>query len=445
MIDQACPLSIILANKEERARRQKELLVRNSGCFLISLSINTPSAIKLSLASLVIYEIACQAIDSILTQNGFECLAVQEQKALSGAEKLFTCRGDARAFKILTCKLEVKHPLGRLMDIDVFDPTGVLLSRTDFGFEKRRCLLCENEAFVCAREQKHSYATLNASIKKLVWQYANEHYIALACELAMQTEVQLTPKPGLVDSNNSGAHSDMNIHTFYASIQAIKPFISSFLAAEPLDFATLRTIGIACEKAMLKATHGINTHKGMIFCLALFCGAIQQLQKRGEKLTCKHMQEQIKLLAKNLVKKDLIDQNQHSAGARYFAHSGHAGIRQYAQEGFMIVFAGSVPFFQKQSQYHEQSHALKLTMLWLMANLIDTTLYARGGDAALLYVQQKAKDLLTCKYKNEKELNAKLYEFDADLIAKNLSAGGSADLLALTWLASKLLEDETKN
>lgn len=438
MIDKPTTLEAILSNKERRAQKQKELLAHAPSHFLVSLSINTPSSIKLSHESLVIYEIAHERIFQLLCQEGFTCKAFYPFIAPTGAEMLFTCKGDAKAFKALTCKLENEHPLGRLMDIDVFDEKGVLLSRSMLHLPKRCCLVCDEEAFLCARGQKHSYDVLNTHIKTLVYQHAFGHAVALWCERAMKMEVELTPKPGLVDSVNSGAHSDMDIHTFYRSIQAIKPYISQFLEAQPLGFDTLRSIGVACEQAMFDATDGVNTHKGMIFCLALTCGALSALKTRQKSFTCKDIQEEISKLCEGLVEKDLFHSHPSSAGARFFYETGSLGIRGMAQSGFALVVEGSLPFFEMQKTDVGEEKALKMTLLWLMERLDDSTLWSRGGVEGLRYVQNKAHEILL-HVKNEPEhLDRALKEFDEDLSAKNLSPGGSADLLALTWLFAHL-------
>lgn len=438
MIGKSTTLEAILANKERRAQKQKELLAHAPFHFLVSLSINTPSSIKLSHESVVIYEIAHENILTLLCTQGFTCKEFHPFIAPTGAETLFTCKGDAKAFKMLTCKLEEEHPLGRLMDIDVFDEEGVLLSRSDFGLKKRRCLVCDEEAFICARAQKHSYDELNAHIKTLVHQHAFNHSIALWCERAMKTEVQLSPKPGLVDSINSGAHHDMDINTFYASIKAIKPYIFQFLEARPPSFETLRSIGVACEKAMFDATNGVNTHKGMVFCLALTCGALSTLKAREKLFTCKDIQEQIQHLCEGLVEKDLLLAHPQSAGARFFYETGSLGIRGIAQSGFALVFEGSLPFFQTQKEHLGEEKALKMTLLWLMERLDDSTLWSRGGLEGLAYVKQKAGEIRLHVKHSPEDLDTHLKAFDQDLTTRHLSPGGSADLLALTWLFAHL-------
>jgi len=49
--------------------------------------------------------------------------------------------------------------------------------------------------------------------------------IAGQAEKALLYEVALTPKPGLVDRNNSGAHSDMDFFTFLDSIVSLSPYL----------------------------------------------------------------------------------------------------------------------------------------------------------------------------------------------------------------------------
>ena len=72
---------------------------------------------------------------------------------------------------------------------------------------------------------------------------------------ALIKEVELTPKPGLVDRANNGSHTDMNIDTFYASAKAIKPFMVEFLRCD--DFDSLREVGKRCEKEMFRVTKGV--------------------------------------------------------------------------------------------------------------------------------------------------------------------------------------------
>jgi len=243
---------------------------------------------------------------------------------------------------------------------------------------------------------------------------------------ALMKEVELTPKPGLVDKNNSGSHKDMDIHTFYASAKAIKPFIQKFLHTK--EFDELRMIGLECEKAMFQATNGVNTHKGMIFSLAVICGAIARSHKFED------LQGEIKYLCRDIIKTDLeksLHVNTH--GEDFYVKTKHTGIRGEAASGYATLFEKSLPFYEKNLAFWGEELALKRTLIYLMSFTDDSTLYARGGLEGLEFVKKEAYKLL-----NENNLDENLINLDRIMIEKNLSSGGSADLLALTWFLHEL-------
>lgn len=110
---------------------------------------------------------------------------------------------------------------------------------------------------------------------------------------AMLTEVNLSPKPGLVDRINCGAHKDMALEDFHRSALAIQGWLPRFIefgacSAEMAPEAVLnglRPIGMACEGDMFRATAGVNTHKGSIFSLGLLCAAIGRLLQLNQPVT----------------------------------------------------------------------------------------------------------------------------------------------------------------
>ena len=97
---------------------------------------------------------------------------------------------------------------------------------------------------------------------------------------ALLAEVWTTPKPGLVDRNNNGAHTDMDLTMFERSALALETsFLQCAEAGEclkhdlPILAAKLRTIGLQAESRMYEATGGVNTHKGAIFSMGILCAA----------------------------------------------------------------------------------------------------------------------------------------------------------------------------
>ena len=177
----------------------------------------------------------------------------------------------------------------------------------------------------------------------------------------------------------------------------------------------------------------------MIFCLAVVCGALGRLQQRGIPLLASSLQQEIQALCAHLVVHDLASKTPQTAGERFYHETKSTGIRGIAQSGFAVVFEQSLPFFQQMSSLHPEDVALKKTLLLLMSQLDDSTLWKRGGVKGLSYVQTHAQKLLE---EPSSSLDEALFALDNAMIEKNLSAGGSADLLALTWFLAHMLEKE---
>jgi triphosphoribosyl-dephospho-CoA synthetase len=80
---------------------------------------------------------------------------------------------------------------------------------------------------------------------------------------------------------------------------------------------------------------------------------------------------------------------------------------------------------------------LRYVFLTLLAHNGDTNVVKRGGIEALDWLQGRARHILAdpAALRQPEALYAALKTLDAQCTEKNLSTGGSADLLALTiWL-----------
>lgn len=271
--------------------------------------------------------------------------------------------------------------------------------------------------------------------------------VSTAAYTALIKEVELTPKPGLVDRFNNGSHRDMNLATFYASAKAIAPWFSVFFrlglaesAIPSADFLPhLRADGLACERAMFRATQGVNTHKGSIFSLGLLCAAAGRLLGAGQVVDAGSMCQEVATMCAGLVGAELapkheaqtagelLFQKYRMTGARGEAASGFATVRQYSLGVFLAMLGQGV----------SEEHALHEALLHLLAYNSDTNIVARGGMAGLDYVHAHARDLLALGELGAEARIAQLAAFDSALIARNLSPGGSADLLAVTWFLSR--------
>ncbi|WLI76736.1 triphosphoribosyl-dephospho-CoA synthase CitG [Kosakonia sp. H02] len=263
-------------------------------------------------------------------------------------------------------------------------------------------------------------------------------YVPALAARALRMELDLTPKPGLVDRANNGSHQDMDHALFLASIAALTPWFSRFeqagknhahqSASEQLRL--IRPIGIACEQAMFAATNGVNTHKGGIFSLGLLCFAAGRLQGQNRLLNADALCREVSEICRGLVARELVARPKAvTAGEKQFRDYGLTGARGEAEQGFATVRHAVLPFWQQEQGERRLHNAL----LRLMAVNRDSNLVSRGGMAGLRYVQEYAARLLETTWDSDA-----LREMDRALMARRLSPGGSADLLAVAYVLAMI-------
>lgn len=255
---------------------------------------------------------------------------------------------------------------------------------------------------------------------------------------ALEAELALTPKPGLVDRRNSGSHKDMDYTLFRKSISAIAPWFAEFEALGVSDahrpafkqLARLRPMGLACEQAMFTATGQVNTHQGGIFSLGLLCCAAGRLSGRHQPFNSDVLCREVQAICQGIVSRELANPSNHSISARFYRQYALSGARGEAESGFLTVRRYVLPFWDQEQGSRQHHNAL----LRLMAVNGDTNLVSRGGPNGLRYVQDYAVTLL-----NQPWTVDDLSEMDRQLIARQLSPGGSADLLAVAIVLAKYL------
>jgi triphosphoribosyl-dephospho-CoA synthase len=269
---------------------------------------------------------------------------------------------------------------------------------------------------------------------------------ALVCQ-ALLKEVDLTPKPGLVDRFNSGSHRDMDWMTFHASVAAIAPWFPIFyrIGASTRDLAPedllvrLRPEGLACEDAMLRATGNVNTHKGSIFSMGLLCAAAGRLDCGQNLPDRERLCREVSRICSHLVEAELRrSQSPQTAGEKLFQAHGLTGVRGEAASGFRTARCHGLPAMERiLASGGREDQALREALLHLLAVNHDTNLVHRGGHAGLAHVQTQARNLIEAGGVLSPRFEASIVDFDSDLIERNLSPGGSADLLAVTWFLSQ--------
>ena len=354
--------------------------------------------------------------------------------------------------KKICASIETAPPLGRLFDLDVLSADGHKLERTEIGAPERSCLVCGAPGRGCASRRLHTVEELQAATQKILRNHfapLDAEQIAGHAERSLLDEVFTTPKPGLVDCRNNGSHRDMNPDTFRASAKALRPYFASCvslgqstaLQKREDTFAALRLAGLQAENAMYAATGGVNTHKGMIFSLGLLCGALGRLWSVDTPIpSLPQILQEAQLLAAPAVAQDFSRITEEgsctTSGETLYHLHGITGIRGEAAAGFPSISKCALPAYRHaRSAGLSQNDAGAVTLLHLIASVHDTNLYRRGGTEGYQFASESARALLAQASLPTIE---QIQVLDDAFIARNLSPGGCADLLALTYFLFSL-------
>ena len=439
-------LEQMLEAREKRAFRQQQLL--RDGLTLVSFSMNIAGPVKnSSLITKGFYE-GCRLIEYTLSADRIKLLFREDTVSVTGCESLMLVNSDDpfRVKKTLT-QLEERDRLGRLFDIDVISPTEGHISRTQVGFKDRSCLICGAPGRICASRRLHSVEELQKFTNEILTDHFRKKHALIASECAERAlfyEVCVTPKPGLVDRNNSGSHTDMDFFTFIDSIVSISPYLSRCVnlgmdtasSAPAYTFDLLRREGKLAEGDMKKATNGVNTHKGAIFSLGIICGAVGRLS--DEYHLCSDTGLILRTAADLVaveISHDLTTISECgdlTAGQKQFVEFGLKGIRGEALDGFPSVKNIGLPVLRKAlSSGRSPDDAGAIALLHLIAAVDDGCLISRCGRDAQLIVQNEIKDILRHNSMPDTTL---IKELDDRFIKAHMSPGGCADLLAISYM-----------
>ena len=291
------------------------------------------------------------------------------------------------------------------------------------------------------------------TIRQLVPPTTLPYIIAHLATQALQAELDTTPKPGLVDKDNNGAHRDMDHALMQLSINTLHPYFVrlAFLGfADTLPSHTvIRDAGIEAEKAMLEATNGVNTHKGALFSMGLAVVAAAYEEKKAaanKEVRGKEREEEylssLQLTIKALAASFPDTSGTHGSKAKQLSNGTTTikGALDNAREGYEKLFAEWLPFYNERRKSHD-AHALHKTLLRIMCDLDDTNVIYRTNVATAEEVKQEARALLASFEEayaaEDKEKCAStellaLKDMDRRYTERNISPGGAADMLSLT-------------
>jgi triphosphoribosyl-dephospho-CoA synthetase len=280
----------------------------------------------------------------------------------------------------------------------------------------------------------------------------NENFAtAIGALAAISTfqEITVTPKPGLVDSCGTGAHSDMDWTLFILSACALAPYWSrqameGILCEErgpyPALFSRLRKRGSEMERAMCSATGGVNTHKGMIFAMSLLTGAAglclreggcspEKIRRKTSEISAPFMAEEFERIAR-LGRERRREELSH--GEKIFLNYGVGGIRKEAMLGFPSIEPALASYENALCLGARENDAAICALLTLMSVCEDTNVIHRAGIEFWREKYIRKVEEAQRQFDPVERNYDRLLEFDEFLVKNGASPGGAADLLACT-------------
>ncbi len=254
------------------------------------------------------------------------------------------------------------------------------------------------------------------------------YLVADLAERALRLELDTTPKPGLVDRQDNGAHKDMDYALMSKSISALRPYLTRLAveSAKDIDPAKIKEIGIEAEKAMLKATGGVNTHKGALFCIGLSVAAASCLACSTGAVEAYSFKELVSRAASEIPSA----RGTHGAEAKRSFKA--VGALENARAAYPELFTDWLPYYRSLEGDPFRCHK---TLLHIMTTLDDTNILHRRGAEGLAHAEAEAARLL------EDFSESGLSSLNKDFIRENISPGGSADMLSLTIFIESIINN----
>lgn len=414
----------MLAARDARVARQAAFRQRH-GTALLSFTMNIAGEIKVDADIRRAFDEGVRRIRRELARMHISVLEYAEHTPFTGCEALWAVAADAAPLKARMQQIEESCDLGRLFDIDVIDANGVHLSRN----EERPCLICGGPVRACARSRTHSAQELFQRAHEIIDAYFRVAFVCRMGEMAQKAllyEALTTPKPGLVDCCNSGAHQDMDLFSFAGSACALRPYFETCvrLGMDGANLEKLQYVGMQAEDAMLAAA-GANTHKGAIFALGILCCAVGRC---GGGSSLDAILAKAAEMGTYFLRQLTGSPAEETGGVQQYRQYGLTGARGEAASGFRTVREIALPRLKESlAAGASLQDAAKKALLALMVYVMDSNIIRRAGMDAQRWVMAEAARLLEQGVHDDA-----LAALDAEMIRRNISPGGSADLLAVT-------------
>jgi triphosphoribosyl-dephospho-CoA synthase len=186
---------------------------------------------------------------------------------------------------------------------------------------------------------------------------------------------------------------------------------------------------------MLRATRGINTHRGAIFCLGMLCAAIARAAQDRALLTPHAVRHALLANWSEGLQQHAAIRHHRSNGQRVAALYGSSGARSEAARGYPAVFQHGLAALQATLDAGRSDECARIDALFaLMACVSDTNVLHRGGADGARLVRKQAEKFLAAGGTAHPDWRAQALACHRLFVARRLSPGGAADLLAASCL-----------
>ncbi len=173
----------ILEARDKIALWQEKLRQEYFGCCVVIFTMNIPGPEKTGQFIHIAFMEGYKAIGDILKQKDISVAFSLIQEECTGYVAFFALKEKAGIIKKYMADLEISHDLGRLFDIDILDKEGRTVSRQDFGYGIRKCILCGNDAKICGRSRAHEVAELKKRVNTIIINYLKNERVSVRSDL----------------------------------------------------------------------------------------------------------------------------------------------------------------------------------------------------------------------------------------------------------------------
>lgn len=420
-------MSNILQAREERANHITKLMKEYDDFSIVVLKKNVAGIDKNPAHMMFV----CAFFDQLIKETfSTKVMYFEKRGSLDGDYCIYIINETGNLIKEKTIELEERNALGRLVDIDVYYKKPI--SRQDLECEMRKCLICENYAHLCTRNQTHSIEEIHQKTFEIASEFLVDYLLNTTIK-AIYGELEVYPKFGLVSHRDSGCHKDMDYETFIKSTFAIKRYIEKYIREginKTPNPQRLKEIGLKAESRMFKATKNVNTHKGLVFLLGIFLPAFSETIINNENKD--YLVQRIKKISQAIIgdyfetinKKETL-----SHGDKIFLDYGLKGVRGEALKGLEIILDSPSGNNDEDTSFHNY-------LIYFMSKLDDTTIIHKTDMETLRQVQEDMNQIIENGgyRKNLKEV----YNLSDQYKEKNISPGGSADMLVIKIIYEEL-------